>query len=114
MSIRPAKYNISLRRRADYRLGIELQNPDGSPISLVGANVYCEIWNEGRTTKYAEFTIEYVNRSNGEINIVLYSHEIDEVPCEAFYDLMIEDSTGFKQYYMEGMVYVSEGYSEPS
>lgn len=113
MSIRPAKYNIALRRRSDYKLRIKFRNPDGTFIPLTGASVYCEIWNRERTVKYAEFTVDYVSRPNGEINIILYAHEASLIPCEAFYDLMLEDSSGFKQYYMEGMVFVSEGYSQP-
>jgi hypothetical protein len=53
MAISPGQYNISLQRRADY--SITLQFAD---INLTGWTVAAQVWNQGRSTKYADFTVE--------------------------------------------------------
>jgi hypothetical protein len=30
-----------------------------------------------------------------------------------YWDVMIQDATGFRAYYVEGLIFVSEGYSAP-
>lgn len=113
MSVQPGQYNIILQRRADYLLRLQFKDSNDAPIDLTGWSAYSQIWSKGRTEKYADFTVEYIDRPAGVIALKLLAVETEEIPCEAFYDVMLEDSNGFKQYYLEGLVYVSEGYSTP-
>jgi hypothetical protein len=32
-------------------------------------------------------------------------------PNEAYYDVLLTDTAGLKEYYLEGVIYVSEGYT---
>jgi hypothetical protein len=112
VSTQPAKYNLSVQRRVDYKLRITIKNPDGTGMDLNGATLYAQAWDKARATQYAEFGITYVDRDEGIVEITLDSTDTESLPCESFWDLMLEDSTGFKQYYLEGMVYTSQGYTE--
>lgn len=113
MSIQPATYNLLIQRRADYRLQITIKNPNGSPVNLTGATLYAQAWDEARENQYIDFAVVYTDRANGVFQITLDSADTESIPCECFWDLMLEDSTGFKQYYLEGMVFVSQGYAAP-
>jgi hypothetical protein len=113
MSVQPGQYNIILQRRADYILRLQFKDSNDAPIDLTSWIAYSQIWDKGRTIKYVDFTIEYIDRPDGVIGLKLLAAETEDIPCEAFYDVMLEDSNGFKQYYLEGLVYVSEGYSAP-
>lgn len=113
MAISPGTYNISLQRRADYSVQLQFKDSTGTPINLTGWTVAAQAWNEGRTTKYADFAITYVNRSTGTIKILLTDTQTAAFPNEAFYDVLLEDTSGLRNYYLEGIVYVSEGYTAP-
>lgn len=113
MGVAPGTYNISLQRRADYSLGLQFKDGTGSPINLTGWTAYAQAWNEERTTKYADFAIAYTNRSLGQISISLTDTQTTSFPGECFYDVMLEDPSGLREYYLEGIIYVSEGYTAP-
>lgn len=113
MSAKPGQYNILVQRRADYRIRLEFEDANGDPINLTGWTVYAQVWDKGRTTKYADFTVEYTDRVNGAIHISLNPVQTAGLPCESFYDVMLQDTAGLKQYYLEGIVYISEGYTAP-
>lgn len=112
MSTKPGKYNISIQRRSDFRLPLQIKDKLGNPLNLTGWSLYSQIWNKDRSTKYLDFTIEYADRSEGRINLFLSREDAAELPCEAFYDLLVENTEGFQEYYLEGLVYTSEGYTE--
>lgn len=113
MTSRPGQYNMLVQRRADHRLRIEIEDDTGAPLNMTGWTVYAQIWNKERTTKYADFAVQYTDRPNGVFHISLTATETTSLPCESFYDVMLEDTSGFKQYYLEGLVYISEGYTAP-
>ena len=111
MAISPGTYNISLQRRADYSVTLQFKDNTGTAINLTGWTAAAQAWNQGRTTKYADFSITYTDRSTGTIAIVLTSVKTELLPSEAYYDVLLTNPSGLKEYYLEGMVYVSEGYT---
>jgi hypothetical protein len=113
MSIQPGQHNITVQRRADYDLSLQFKDSTGANINLTGWTAYAQVWNEGRTVKYADFTVTYTNRAAGQISIALTPADTAGFPNEAFYDVLLEDSDGLLNYYLEGIVYVSEGYTAP-
>lgn len=113
MSSRPGLHNMLLQRRADDKTRLEFRDSEDAPIDLSGWTVYAQIWDKKRTQKYADFTVDYVDRINGVVDLILYAVDTDELPCECFYDVMLEDPSNFKEYYLEGIIYVSEGYTAP-
>jgi hypothetical protein len=113
MSVQPGQHNISIQRRADYDLSLQFKDSTGAAINLTGWTAYAQVWNVGRTTKYADFTVTYTNRAAGTIAIALTDTQTAAFPDEAYYDVLLEDSNGLRNYYLEGIVYVSEGYTAP-
>jgi hypothetical protein len=113
MSVQPGQHNISVQRRADYDLSLQFKDSTGANIDLTGWTAYAQVWNAARTVKYADFAITYTNRAAGSISIALTDTQTAAFPDEAYYDVLLEDSNGLRNYYLEGIMYVSEGYTAP-
>ena len=111
MSVQPGQHNM--QRRADYDLSLQFKDSTGAGINLTGWTAYAQVWNVGRTTKYADFAVTYVNRATGSISIALTDTQTAAFPDEAYYDVLLENPSTLREYYLEGIVYVSEGYTAP-
>jgi hypothetical protein len=111
MAVSPGAYNISLQRRADYSVSLQFKDSTGTPINLTAWTAYSQVWNRERTTKYADFTVTYVSRPNGQIAIALTDTQTTSLPDECYYDVLLENPSGLREYYLEGNIYVSEGYT---
>ncbi len=111
MAISPGTYNISLQRRADYSVTLQFKDSTDTPINLTGWSVAAQAWDKGRTTKYGDFSVTYTNRSTGTIAISLTDDQTATFPNEAYYDVLLTNGSGLKEYYLEGIIYVSEGYT---
>jgi hypothetical protein len=92
---------------------LQFEDSTGADINLTGWTVYAQIWDAGRTIKHADFAVTYTNRATGSISIALTDVQTAALPDEAFYDVLLEDSSGLRNYYLEGIVYVSQGYTAP-
>ena len=113
MAVAPGVYNFTLQRRADYSLDLQFKDSNDAVIDLTGYTVYAQAWNEERTTKSADFTVTYTNRSNGQISLSLTDTQTAAFPDELRYDVLLEDSGGNREYYLEGIITVSQGYTSP-
>lgn len=113
MSVQPGTYNITLQRRADYSVLLQFKDSNDVVIDLTGYTAYAQVWNEGRTTKYADFSIAYTNRTNGQITISLTDTQTATFIDELRYDVLLEDGSGNREYYLEGVIFVSQGYTAP-
>lgn len=111
MAISPGIYNISLQRRADYSITLQFKDSNDAAINLTGWTVAAQAWNQARTSKYADFTVTYTNRATGTIAIALTDEQTTTFPDEAYYDVLLTNLSGLKEYYLEGTIYVSEGYT---
>lgn len=113
MAVQPGQYNLSVQRRADFSLALQFKDSTGAAINLTGWTAYAQVWNQGRTIKYADFTVTYTNRANGQIAIALTDTDTTAFPSEAYYDVLLENPSGLREYYLEGIAFVSEGYTSP-
>ena len=113
MAVSPGVYNINLQRRADYSLGLQFNDSSNTAINLTGWTIYAQVWDRARTVKYANFAVEYNNRSTGQATISLTDTQTSSFPQECYFDVLLENPSGLKEYYLEGVIYVSQGYTEP-
>ena len=111
MAISPGQYNFSLQRRADHSITLQFKDSTNTAINLTGWTVAAQVWNQGRSTKYADFTVTYTNLVTGTIAIALTDEQTATLPNEAYYDVLLTNPSGLKEYYLEGIIYVSEGYT---
>ena len=111
MAITPGTYNISLQRRADYSVQLQFKDSAGTPINLTGWTVAAQAWNETRTTKYSDFLTTYTNRATGTVTLSLTDEQTTTFPDQAYYDVLLTNPSGLKEYYVEGAIFISEGYT---
>jgi hypothetical protein len=111
MAISPGTYNITLQRRADYSVTLQFKDSADAAINLTSWTVAAQVWDQTRTTKYADFGITYTNRATGTIAIALTSAQTESLPSEAYYDVLLTNPSGLKEYYLEGIIYASQGYT---
>jgi hypothetical protein len=113
MSVQPGTYNITLQRRADYSVLLQFKDSTDAVINLTGYTAYAQVWNKDRSTKYADFSVAYTNRTNGQITISLTDAQTATFIDELRYDVLLEDGSGIREYYLEGVITVSQGYTAP-
>jgi hypothetical protein len=111
MSIHPGRYDDTIQRRVVYDLTLQFKDANDEPINLTGWSAAAEIWNKTRTIQYAIFSVTYVDRVNGLIKIALTDTATTGLPDTSYYDVLLTDTTGRKEYYLEGTFYASEGYT---
>ena len=112
MAIIPGKKNFTIQRRADFPIKLTFKDSTGSAINLSGYTVAAQVYDESRSTKYADWVITYTDRSNGIIDMNLTDTATATfTPNVLFYDVLLTEPSGSKNYYLEGKLFVSEGYT---
>ena len=112
MAVIPGKKNFTVQRRADFPLRLTFKDSNGSAINLTGFTVSAQVYDTPRTTKYADFIVTYTNRGGGIVDISLTDTETANfTPDILKYDVLLTDSSGNKEYYLEGTLFISEGYT---
>jgi hypothetical protein len=113
MAIQPGTYNITLQRRADYSVLLQFKDSNSAAIDLTGWTIYAQAWSEARSRKYADFAVAYTSRTDGKVTISLTDTQTSTFPDQLNYDVLVENALGTREYYLEGVVNVSEGYTAP-
>ena len=112
MSVHPARYDDEIQRRARYEMELQFFNDEDQPIDLTGWTVASQIWNLNRTTKYLDFTVTYTSRPNGQVKLSITDIQTATLTVDkCYYDVLLTDPSGNKDYYLQGTFYVSEGYT---
>lgn len=111
MAILPGKYDINLRRRADFGLIFQIKDSNSVNVDLTQHTVEAEVWNVKRTKKYVDFTVAFLDRVNGKFKITLTPAQSELIPNLSSYDILITNGLGLKEYYVAGSVLVQEGYT---
>ena len=115
MAIIPATYNIRPQRRADFPLDVTFKDGNGDPINLTGWTVLASVWTTDRATKLGDFTVTVTSAANGQVNLKLpYAVTTNLSASEYRYDVMLVAPSGLREYYLEGIVRPSEGYTVPA
>ena len=112
MAIIPGKKNFTVDRRADFPIKLTFKDSTGSAINLTGYTVAAQVYDESRSTKYADWTVGYTDRTNGIVDISLTDTQTATfTPSILFYDVLLTEPGGSKNYYLEGKLFISEGYT---
>ena len=112
MAIQPGTYNFTLQRRSDHSIPLLFKDSSNNAINLTGFTVAAQVWEETRTTKYADFSVTYTDRTAGSVKISLTDTQTATFTPEVLkYDVLLTNGSGEKEYYLEGTIFVSEGYT---
>ena len=112
MAIIAGTYDFTVQRRSDHAELFRITDSNDDAVSLVGYTIAAQVWDKERTGKYADFTVAYTDRSNGEFDISLTDVQtLQFTPNELSYDVLLLNPSGKREYYIEGTIFVSEGYT---
>ena len=112
MAITPGTYNMTVQRRSDHSIQLVFKDSSNNAIDLTGFTVAAQVWEETRTTKYADFAVTYTDRTAGTVDIALTDTQTATfTPNVLKYDVLLTNPSGLKEYYLEGNIFVSEGYT---
>lgn len=109
--IRPGRHDITIPQRATFREPLRLK-ADGAPLDLTGYEAVAQVWDRKRTTKLAELSIEWVDRSDGRLDLVLGHQLTRTFDKDGEWDLLLIQPNGDRFYWLEGKAYRDPGYSE--
>ena len=112
MAIIPGVKNFKVDRRADFPIRLTFKDSTGTAINLTGFTVAAQVYNEDRSTKFADWSVSYVDRSNGIVDISLSDTDTASfTPNILFYDVLLTEPSGGKNYYLQGKLFINEGYT---
>ncbi len=111
MAVNPGTYNFLLQRASDWSVLLQFKDSNNAAINLTGATVAAQAWDKERTTKHADFGVAYTSRSNGQVTISLTDAQTVNFPDNLYYDVLVTDSSGDKEYYLEGIITVDQSYT---
>ena len=112
MAITPGTYNMTVQRRSDHTIQLVFKDSNNAAIDLTGFTVEAQVWEETRTTKFADFGVTYTNRTDGTVDLALTDTQTATFsPNLLKYDVLLTDSNGLKEYYLEGNIFMNEGYT---
>mgnify|MGYP006215715597 FL=1 len=112
MAVSPGTYNMTVQRRSDHKIKLVFKDSNNSAINLTGYTVAAQVWDEPRSNKYADRIVTYTNRAAGTVHIALTDTQTADFTPEVLkYDVVLTDTNGLNEYYLEGPIFVSEVYS---
>ena len=112
MAIIAGTYDFTVQRRSDHTEQFRLTDSNDNAVNLNGFTIAAQVWNKERTGKFADFTVAITNAANGEFEISLTHVQTKQfTPNELSYDVLLLNPSGKREYYIEGTIFVSEGYT---
>ena len=112
MAIQPGTYNFTLQRRSDHSIPLLYKDGNDAAINITGYTVSAQVWDQSRSIKYSDFTTTYTDRAAGSVSISLTDVQTETFMTDKlYYDVLLINPAGLKEYYLEGIINVSEGYT---
>ena len=113
MAITPGTYNMTVQRRADHSIQLVFKDSSNNAINLNNYVVAAQVWDKDRRVKFADWNVTYTNRVAGTVDIALTDVQTASFIRDSvlYYDVLLTDPNGLKEYYLEGNINVSEGYT---
>lgn len=113
MAITPATYNLRVQKRADHPMAVTFKDSSGAAMDLTGYTVLAQVWDKCRTSKLGDWTVTVTSAAAGQVTLKLPYTVTAVLPAEAYYDVMLVAPSGLREYYLEGVIRASEGYTAP-
>ena len=108
----PGTYNFTLQRRADHRFNVNLKDANNANENLTGKTILSQIWKEDRSAKLADATITITNATGGDFSWSVTDTQTANMTDNIYkYDILKIESNGEREYFIEGTIFMSEGYT---
>ena len=112
MAIAPGAYDMTIQRRSDHTVNVTLKDSNNAAVNLTGYTLASQIWDSSRTTKAADATVTVTNASGGLFNWTVTDAQTTGFTADEYkYDVLLTNPSGLKEYWIEGTIYMDEGYT---
>ena len=112
MAIAPGTYDMTIQRRSDHSVNFEAKDSDSAAINLSGYSLASQVWDSGRSSKAADATMTITNASGGLFSWKLTDTQTATLTAGEYkYDILFTDGSGDKEFWVEGTIYMDEGYT---
>ena len=112
MAIAPGTYDMTIQRRSDHSFSVTLKDSGGSAVNLTGYTLASQVWDSSRTTKAADATVSVTSASGGTFTWSVTDTQTTTFTADEYkYDVLLTNGSGLKEYWIEGTIYMSEGYT---
>ena len=112
MAIAPGTYDMTIQRRSDHSVNFEAKDSSSAAINLTGYTLTSQVWDSGRTTKAADATMTITNAAGGLFTWKVTDTQTALLTADEYnYDILFTNGSGDKEYWVEGTIYMSQGYT---
>ena len=112
MAVAPGTYNMTIQRRSDHSVSVTLKDSSDSAIDLSGFTLASQIWDVDRTAKAADAAISVTSASGGAFTWTLTDTQTATLTSDEYkYDVRLTNPSGLHEYYIEGTIFMDEGYT---
>ena len=112
MAIAPGTYDMTIQRRSDHSVDVTLKDSNNAAVNLTGYTLASQIWDSGRTSKAADATVSVTSATGGTFTWSLTdTHTATFTADEYKYDVLLTNGSGLKEYWIEGTISMSQGYT---
>tara|TARA_B100000902_G_scaffold308726_1_gene297958 strand:- start:5512 stop:5853 length:342 start_codon:yes stop_codon:yes gene_type:complete len=112
MAIGPGTHDMTIQRRADHIVPMAFKDSGGNAISLNGYTLISQVWDSSRSSKAADVTIAYTNQAGGTFDWTLTDTQTATMTAGEYeYDILVTNPAGLKEYWLEGTIFMDEGFS---
>jgi hypothetical protein len=112
MAIAPGTYDMTIQRRSDHSVSVTLKDSNNAAVNLSGYSIASQIWDSGRTTKAADVTCTFTNQVGGVFDWTVPDNITAGMSASEYrYDVLLTNPAGLKEYWLEGTIYMDEGYT---
>lgn len=110
--IQPGSYDITIQQGASFAQSFQFKDANGDPFDLTGYSVTAEVWEDGKRSKYADFTVSWLTQNEGEFVISLTAAQTHTIPSTGYYDILVTNPDGSSDYWVRGQAILETGYTE--
>ena len=112
MAIAPGTYDMTIQRRSDHSVNFEAKDSSSDAINLSGYSLVSQVWDSSRSAKAADATMTITNASGGLFSWKLTDTQTATLTAGEYkYDILFTDGSGNKEFWVEGTIYMDEGYT---
>ena len=112
MAIAPGTYDMTIQRRSDHNVSVTLKDSNNAAVNLSGYTIASQVWNTDRTTKAADATCTVTSATGGTFDWKLTDTQTALLTLDEYkYDVLLTNGSGLKEYWIEGTIYMDQGYT---
>ena len=110
--IQPGCYDITIQQGASFDQSFQFKDSNGDPIDLTGYSVAAEVWAEQKRSKFADFTVAWLDQAQGSFQLSMNAVTTSKITESGGWDILVTNPNGTSDYWVRGNAILDMGYTE--